>query len=313
MSQKDPYEILGVDRTASQDEIKRAYRRLAKEHHPDRNPDNPDAVRRFKEAQAAYEVLSDPQKRAQFDQFGAGGPAPNVHAWTASTGSPFDDAGFDVGAFGDLTSIFEQFFRRGSVGVHSRPQTNVRRQAAPRGSDLEHTIQIGFDEAVRGTTRTVRLADPTGATHEIDVRIPAGVREGQRIRLRGQGHPGPGGRGDLLIRCEIGAHPYFRREGRDVYLDLPLSIREAALGTRVEIPTPDGTTVLTVPAGTSSGARLRLRGRGIRATQSEPAGDMYAVVRIQVPREISPRARELFEELDQELNQAPRASVAWAQ
>ncbi len=310
MSERDPYQILGVSRTATQDEIKRAYRRLAKEHHPDRNPDDKGAEQRFKEVQAAYEVLGDPQKRAQYDRFGAGGPAPNVREWNMG-GSPFEDVRVDFGSMGDLTSIFEQFFSRGRGGSGRGPR--ARRSApARKGADIEHVVEISFEEAAQGTRREVLLRTADGATDRIEVRIPAGVTDGQRIRVRGQGQEGAGGRGDLMIRCLVRPHAYFRREGLDVLLDLPLTFAEATLGARVEIPTPDGPTVLSVPAGTSSGAKLRLRGRGMKNERSGQRGDMYAVVRVQVPREVSDEARALIDQLDGALKQQPRAFLSWA-
>lgn len=308
MGTKDPYEILGVSRSATPEEIKRAYRRLAKQYHPDHNPNDKSAERRFKEVQAAYEVLGDPERRAQFDRFGAGGPAPDVHAWSTWQGSPFEDIRVDFGSLGDLTSIFEEFFSR---GAGERPVRRAARRPRERGADLEHSVQLSFEEAARGTVRSLVL-ESDGQREHIEVRIPAGVRDGQRIRVRGQGQPGAGGRGDLLIRCQVQPHPYFRREGLDILLDLPLSFAEAVRGARVEIPTLDGPTVLTVPPGTSGGTKLRLRGRGLRDPRSGQVGDMYALVRIRVPKELSPRARELLSELERELGQQPRADVPWS-
>ncbi|MHC4091926.1 MAG: DnaJ domain-containing protein, partial [Planctomycetota bacterium] len=207
MKQKDPYEILGVSRTAAPPEIKRAYRRLAKESHPDRNPGNKAAETRFKEVQAAYEVLGDPERRQQYDRFGAGGPPPDFQTWTTGGPSPFEGVQFDFGG-GDLSSIFEQFFRRPGTRGRSRRAAGRPR---PRGADLEHTIDLGFDEAVRGTSREIRLqaAGSNAHTQRIEVRIPAGVADNQRVRVKGKGHEGPGGSGDLMIRCRVRPHPYF--------------------------------------------------------------------------------------------------------
>ncbi len=314
MTSKDPYEILGVRRSASQDEIKKAYRRLAKQHHPDRNPHDKSAEERFKEVHAAYEVLGDPQRRTQYDRFGAGGPAPDVHTWSTS-GTPFDDVRFNVSGFGDLTSIFEQFFAN-ARGPRPRPTRGKRRAAqreAPRGPDLETTIDLTFDEALRGTTRELVLA--AGPTPEqratIRFRVPPGVEDGQRIRVRGQGQDGPGGRGDLLIACCVRPHPFFRRDGRDLLLDLPLTFAEATRGAKVEIPTLEGPMVLTVPPGTASGTKLRLRGRGVRDPQGAAVGDLYAIVRIQPPSELSAHARELLAALERELDQHPRQRLGW--
>jgi len=306
MSNKDPYEILGVPRSAKQDEIKKAYRRLAKQHHPDRNPNDKTAEKRFKEVQAAYEVLGDSQRRAQYDRFGAGGPAPDIHAWTAD--SRFQDVPFGFGSVDDLTGIFEQFFSRGV----RRPRRRSAARSMPRGSDIEHIVELAFDEAIRGTERDVVLATDGGnqSREQIRFHVPAGVSDGQRIRLRGKGQDGPGGRGDLMVKCCVRPHPTFRRDQLDILLDVPLTFPEAALGAQVEIPTPDGTTVVKVPAGTSGGTKLRLRGRGVRDERTGRTGDLYAVVRILAPRNLSPHARELLQELDQELGQHPRRDHA---
>lgn len=310
MPSKDPYEILGVAREASQEQIKRVYRRLAKEYHPDRNPGDKSAEQRFKEVQAAYEVLGDPQRRAQYDRFGAGGPAPEFHTW--STRAPEDSAGFhfDFGSLGDLTSIFEQFFQRGPGGVRSSARRTRAVDNGPPGGDLEHTIEISLEESVRGTRREVVLHGQDGLQRErIEVRIPPGVADGQRIRVRGKGQPGPGGRGDLLIVCRVRPHPYVQREGFDLLVDLPLSFAQAALGTTAEVSSLDGVIRVKVPAGTSSGARLRLRGRGVRDPRTGQVGDLFAVVKIVVPRTLSPRARQLIEQLEAELKDKARADV----
>jgi curved DNA-binding protein len=310
MSHKNPYEILGVSRDASPDEIKRAYRRLAKQYHPDRNPGNKGAEAKFKEMQAAYEVLGDQSRRAQYDQFGAGGPRPDFHTWTTGGASPFEGFEFDFGSMGDLSSVFEQFFRRPDRAGRAR---RAARRPAPRGADLEHTIELTFEEAARGTSREIRLASgsPKAGSERIEFRIPAGVSDGQRIRVRDKGHEGPGGRGDLMIRCHVRPHRYFRREGSDILLDLPLSLAEAARGTKIDIPTLDGITRVTIPPGTSGGTRLRLRGKGIRAPHASAPGDMYVITRVVVPRELSPRATELLDELAKELQQRPREGLGW--
>lgn len=301
MRTKDPYEILGVPRNASQEEIKRAYRRLAKENHPDRNPGNPQAGERFKEVQAAYEVLGDAGRREQFDRFGAGGPPPDFRAWDSVQGGPAGDAGFD---FGDLNSIFEQFFSQSRAGRSPRRRAPARPPA--RGADLEYEVEITFEESLRGTTRELRLAlGPE--TERIQFRIPRGVADGQRIRLAGRGHPGPGGRGDLIIHVRVHEHPLFRREGLDLLLDLPLRLSEAALGAKIEIPTLDGPTRLTIPPGTASHTRLRLRGKGVHDERSGRTGDLYVIARIVPPRRVTDEQRTLLERLDRLDPTNPRA------
>ncbi len=308
---KDPYEILGVGRSASPEEIKQAYRRLAKKYHPDRNPGDRTAESRFKDLQAAYEVLGDPRRRADYDRFGAGGPRPDFRTWGPANGVHVEGIHLD---FGDLSSVFEQFFSRGGTATR-------RRRAARSGSarndeafpvDLEQELPLSFEEAARGCTREIRLGSLSGGHAErLDVRIPAGVSDGQRIRIAGHGHVGPAGRGDLYIRCRIRPHPYFQRDGLDVSLELPLTIAEAVLGTKIDIPTLDGPTRLIVPPGTSSGARLRLRGRGVREARSGQTGDLYAIVRIVVPRSVSPEAAELLRRADELISMNPRAGLAW--
>lgn len=306
----DPYEILGLTRSASQDEIKRKYRELAKRFHPDRNPNDKSAERKFKEVQAAYEVLGDAQRRAQFDRFGAGGPKPDFQTWQGGGrgggNGVHESVNVEFGDFGDLSSIFEQFFSRGGA-ARPRGRRGAPAGTMPRGADLTTEVMIGFEEAAKGATREIVVSSETGAHGErISFRVPSGVTDGQKIRIREKGQAGPGGRGDILVDVRIAPHPYFRREGLDILLDLPLTLSEALLGARVEIPTLEGPTLLSIPPGTSSHAKLRLRGKGIHDARSGQVGDMYAVIRVDVPREISPKARELVNSLSSELSQQPR-------
>lgn len=319
MSAKDPYEILGVARTASADEIKRAYRRLAKQFHPDHNPGDKSAERRFKEVQAAYEVLGDADRRQQYDRFGAGGPRPHFEQWSAGgAGGMPGGASVNFGGFGDLADIFEQFFNRGggAVGGAARARGGRRGGGAttrPRatGENVEHELAISFNEAARGAKRQIELSDGGAVPERIEVRIPAGIEDGQRIRLAGRGQAGPGGRGDLFIRCRVTPHAYFRREGRDVLLDLPLTVPEAISGARVDIPTLDGVMRLTVPPGASSGTRLRLRGKGAGDPHGGEMGDMYAVIRIVVPRDATEALRAWVTEHAAEFGGNPRAGLGW--
>ncbi len=295
MEPKDPYEILGVSRSATADDIRRAYRRLAMKHHPDRNRGDARAEQAFKQVQAAYEILGDPERRAAYDRFGAGGPAPAYESWSVG-----NDAGaeFDFRNFGDLNSVFEQFFRRASQGPRTRRGGT---RAAPRGADVEHVIELTLEESIRGTTREVALRDGDNHTERIEFKVPPGVSDRQRIRLRERGQAGPGGRGDLLIICHVKPHATLRRDGLDLLLDVPVSFPEAALGARVEIHTLDGPALLTVPPGTSSGTRLRLRGQGVRDPRTGSAGDLYAIIRVTTPRQLSDRARALIEQLAEEI------------
>lgn len=310
MNQPDPYEILGVTHDASQDEIKSAYRRLAKKYHPDRNQGDKQSEARFKEVQAAYEVLGDPKRREQYDRFGAGGPIPEYQTWASS--GPHETGGvhFDFGDLGDLSSIFEQFFHRGPTRG-ARRTTRTTRRAAHRGPNLEYAVDITLREAARGTKREVVLkATGNGTAERIEFRIPAGVQDGQKIRLRGKGQDGPGGRGDLIITCRVLPHHKLRRDGLNLYTDATISFPQAALGTRIEVPTLDGTSVVTVPPGTSGGATLRLRGQGIHDQRTGKTGDLFVNIRIAVPKSLTPRAREIIEQLAAELDGVPGESVS---
>ncbi|MFQ5489476.1 MAG: DnaJ C-terminal domain-containing protein [Phycisphaerae bacterium] len=305
MAMRDYYEVLGVSKSATADQLKRAYRQLAKKYHPDRNPEDASAETKFKEVQTAYEVLKDPQKRAHYDRFGpaaAGDWRTNqtgqkVYTW--SEGGPeisYDDLGDLFSAFrgfgdqgNDGGNPFADLFRRGG---RSRPP------AARRGQDLERPVNLSFEQAAKGTTVEVDIVDGRGRRQTLDVKIPAGVEQGQRIRLKGKGQPGQAGGppGDLYLAVAVRPHPHFRREGKDLFIDVPLTIAEASLGAKVDIPTLDGTVSLTVPPGTGGGARLRLAGRGIGPADG-PAGDLYAVVRVAAVKAPNERQRKLLEEL----------------
>ncbi|MFN0137179.1 MAG: DnaJ C-terminal domain-containing protein [Phycisphaerae bacterium] len=319
MTTKDPYNILGVARGASADDIKRAYRKLAKQHHPDRNPGDESAERKFKEIQAAYEVVGDPERRTQYDRFGAGGPPPQYQQWGGAQGrSPFgQDVQFNFNGMGDLSDIFEQFFNRGGGGARSRtarrggashrqPPTPPPQPTTP----IEHELTISFSEAVRGATRRIDLRRSDGQLVRLDVKIPAGIDDGQSIRVTSRGQPQLEGVGDVLIRCRVAPHPHFRREGLDLVLDLPISVPEAILGARVDIPTLDGEMRLTVPAGATSGMRLRLRGKGIRNARGD-AGDLYASLRVMTPREVSDELRAAVTEHAAAFGGSPRDGLAW--
>jgi curved DNA-binding protein len=296
---RDYYETLGVDRDASEEDIRRAYRRLARENHPDVNK-QAGAEDRFKEISEAYEVLRDPEKRERYDRLGANwragddvSGAPGFDGFGQSGG--FRDVRVDFGGGDDFSDFFESIFG----GSRGRTRTGQRfREYATRGSDHEATIELSLEEAARGGRRRVSLAD--GRSYEVN--IPAGVRDGQRIRLAGEGDSGAGGgpSGDLYLRVHVRPHPRFRVEGRDLRVDLPVAPWEAALGAEVEVPTLDGRTRVRVPPGSSTGRTLRLRGQGM------PGGDLYAEVKIMVPKKLSRAERELFERLAEVSDFDPR-------
>jgi curved DNA-binding protein len=306
---EDYYEALGVSREASEDEIRRAYRSLARRYHPDVNKD-PGAEDRFKQISEAYEVLRDPEKRERYDRLGASWRSgQDVSADPGfeqgfQAGNGFGDIGFDLG--GDrFSDFFEGFFgRRGARGARTTGRPGFEGFTI-RGSDQEATLELALEEAARGGKRWISLGD--GRSIEVD--IPRGVRDGQRIRLAGEGgrSTGGGAAGDLYLRVRLKPHPRFRVEGRDLYADLPVAPWEAALGAEVPMPTLDGDARVKVPPGSSTGRRLRLRGQGLPGTGSSKAGDLYAIVTIRVPKKLTKRERELFERLASVSKFNPRA------
>lgn len=277
----DPYAILGVAKTATEDEIRAAYRKLAKQHHPDLNPGKPEAEERFKAISSAHALLSDPDKRARFDRGeidASGAERPPERRYYRDFGQGgeqqkyYSDSGFDPE---DLASIFGQAFGgRGERGFSAR------------GRDARYALTVDLLDAANGATR--RLTLPDGRT--LDVNIPAGIQDGQVLRLAGQGGQGLGGgpAGDALIEIAIAPHPLFQREGNDIVVELPVSLQEAVLGAKVPVPTIKGTVNLQIPAHSSSGARLRLKGRGIAG------GHQYVKLKIVLPTEPEPELEEFL-------------------
>lgn len=285
---KDYYETLGVPRSASADEIKKVYRQLAKKHHPDVNKGNKSAEDKFKDISAAYEVLGDPDKRKQYDQFGQwsqqGGFDPRHQArrtwsWTSGGGEEGPPPDLDLGdIFGDL---FGMSGRRSEGGRRSERRSERR--------DLHSSLQIGFEEAVRGAERRLTL-NRGGREEKIDVKIPAGVRDGGKIRLASKGEEG----GDLLIEIRVAPHPDFSRDGDDLCVEVPITITEAALGVSVKVPTLEGPVNLKIPAGTCSGQRLRLAGKGVVHLGHKGRGDQYVVVKIVAPKNVDEASKDLL-------------------
>jgi curved DNA-binding protein len=309
---RDFYEALGVERGASPDEIQRAYRKLARTFHPDVNKD-PSAEERFKEVSEAYDVLSDPETRRRYDAFGhdfrkvpegvdpdtwaraqAGGPGSGRRATGAGRGrtGAGDGVWFSSG-FGDDDIDIDDLFG----GMFSGRSRGDRSRGPIAGADQEAEVTISVEEAYHGGKRSITVSG-AGGERTLDVTVPAGVTDGQRIRLAGQGGQGGGGgrRGDLYLVVRLAPHPRFRVEGHDIYVDLKLAPWEAALGASVAVDTPGGEAKLRVPAGTSSGKRLRLRGRGLPKRRGG-AGDLFAEVRITVPPKLTAEERRLFQEL----------------
>ncbi len=315
MEFRDYYEILGVPRDATQDEIKRAYRKLARKYHPDVSEEG-DAEHRFKELGEAYEVLKDPEKRAAYDQLGANWQAGQQFepppGWDA--GFEFSGGGFTDGDASAFSDFFESLFGHGGF---SRSGPMGGRQAFhARGQDHHARVLIDISDAFEESTRTITLHSPevddTGHVvsreRKLKVRIPRGVRQGQRIRLAGQGSrgQGEGEAGDLYLEIDFAPHPFYRVEGKDIYLDLPVTPWEAALGRKVKTPTPSGTVDLTIPAGASSGQKLRLKGRGI---PSDPPGDVYVTLRIEAPVPRTDQQRALYEQMEKEMSYNPRSQM----
>lgn len=319
MEFKDYYDILGVNNDASAAEIKAAYRKLARKYHPDVSKEE-DAEQHFKEVSEAYEVLKDSEKRAEYDQLRAhrqgGGDFEPPPGWESS--APFSGGGYTDASGRDFSEFFESIFGGGMGGARSgfREHTGGgfhRGGFAARGEDVHHRLPIFLEEAFSGCEKNISLqvpeAGPDGRvvrrTRTLKVKIPAGVREGQNIRLRGQGAPGIGGgpAGDLFLEMQIAPHPHFRLDGRDVTLTLPVTPWEAGLGARVAVPTLSGPVNVTIPAGSGQGKRLRLKGKGL---PGQPPGDQYVVLEIQMPPSHTERSKALLRELAEEVPFNPR-------
>ena len=317
MEFKDYYEIIGVNRDATQDEIKRAYRKLARKYHPDVSKEA-DAEARFKELGEAYEVLKDPEKRTAYDQLGANwkagqdfNPPPD---W--DQGFEFHGGGFTGADAEHFSDFFESLFGRGGMGggvggnmgggryadMGGGYSRQAYRDYHARGEDTHASVMIDLEDAYRGATRSLSLkhtemgADgrPRAKERTLNVRIPKGVRQGQHIRLAKQGSPGigKGEAGDLYLEVQFHPHPFYKVEGKDVYLDLPVAPWEAALGANVKVPTPTGAVDMKIPANSSGGRKLRLKGRGI---PSEPPGDLYVVLQIALPKADNDATKQAYE------------------
>ena len=341
---QDYYETLGVSRDASQEQIHAAYRKLARKYHPDINKSS-DAEDKFKHIGEAYEVLRDPEKRKRYDALGqnwkAGqeftpppgweffnfGAGPRSGSRTRPGGNGYGYRifdGFGDSPFSGFSDFFETLFGAGMGGFGGGGSTGRGRAQSLRGRDQEAEITIALEEAYRGTKRSLTLESrdarsgrPTGEARTLEVKIPAGTTDGQRLRLRGQGGPSgsgiPGGRtaadgampGDLYLRVRIAAHAVFRLNGADLELDAPVTPWEAALGARIEVPIIGGKASVKLQPGTQSGRRLRLRGKGF-PKKSGGHGDLYVRIRVEVPKQLSARERQLFEELSKNSKFNPR-------
>ncbi|MBO9668001.1 MAG: DnaJ domain-containing protein [Bdellovibrio sp.] len=307
MSKKDFYSLLNVSRTATADEIKKSYRKLAMQYHPDKNPGDKKAEEKFKELSEAYEVLSDPKKREMYDQFGhagaqggfgAGGPFGGAggfggfggnHGGGSQSGDPFQDIFGDV--FGDIFG--------GTRGTGAGAGPRARRPT--KGTDLRYTLNVSFEESAIGTEKVISFMRQRGSKEEsakLSVNVPAGVKEGQRLKLSGEGDAGTSGQaGDLYVIISVQEHPLFKRADNDVTLDLPISYTYAILGTNIEVPTLTGKAMIRIPPGTHSGQIFRLKGKGFPKIGGFGSGDMLVRILVDTPSHISNRHKELIEEL----------------
>lgn len=309
---KDLYEVLEVSRGASSDEIQKAYRELARKYHPDLNQEDRNAKAKFQEVQSAYEVLNDADKRRKYDQYGHS--FENMGGGGGGGGgaqSPFGNVDFEDilrsqgGGAGGFSDLFKQF--TGGGGPSGR-----RQQAAPqRGGDLRHEVLVPFETGVLGGELPVGIVEPNGTKKTISIKIPAGISDGKKIRLRGQGEKPRGvPPGDLLVTVKIGSHACYRRSGNDLEVTVPITLLEAAEGGAVDVPTPKGTISLKIPANTSSGKRLRVRGLGIETADGKK-GDLFAEVQIVLPEVLDDAALELIRQLEKDRSQDPRTELQW--
>jgi curved DNA-binding protein len=329
MADRDYYEVLGVARDATPDQIKKAYRGQARKHHPDVNPGDKKAEEMFKEAQSAYDVLSDPEKRALYDRYGtaafegmgATGPRTRASEWTARHAGPgaetfdfsqFFGPGFDPeggtlgGAGAEGTGLFDDLIGR-IRGSRSSRRTGARR----RGRPIEAHLVIPFEAAVKGGETTIEVQRSDGRHERLSVKIPPGTEPGARLRLRGQGEKldENAEAGDLIVTVSVDPHPYFTREGRDLLLDVPVTVDEAILGAKIDVLTLNGLKILAIPPGSSSGQKLRLRGQGVPAYGDKPAGDLFVLIKVLVPKSVDDRSRELIKEFADRNRMNPREGL----
>ena len=310
MRKPDPYNVLGVDRSASEQDVKKAYRRLARRHHPDVNKSSKDAETKFKEIQEAYEILSDSEKRRNYDAFGHAGVNGSFNNFSSPGGAGpffgqrFGRSGVNFGSFygnpqsgqfqhgfsssSTLEDMISELFR----GASGR---RVRKPGPEAGNDLEHNLSIGFEQAYTGSWISISVMN-----RNIDVHIPPGVDTGSKIRVSGHGTRGVRGgpSGNLILNINVKPHPFLRREGLHIHVTVPISIGEAILGAEVEIPGPEGNLFLKIPPGTQSGTVFRFKGKGFSSLKNGERGNLYATAHIQVPDKLDPTSRELVNELE---------------
>ncbi|MCR9161956.1 MAG: DnaJ C-terminal domain-containing protein [Nannocystaceae bacterium] len=317
---KDLYETLGVGRKASASEIKKAYRSLTRKYHPDKNPGDKAAEERFKAVSSAYDVLSDTERRANYDEFGdmsltQGFDAQRARAYKANQERAYAGTGFGGGGFGMDESIFENVGDAkatsfddllGRLFGGGRVRSTPSQPRARRGADISGDISVSFNDALHGTTVPLRIDSADGGMSTLDVKVPAGMKSGGKLRLRGKGGAGSPP-GDIILTVKVGSHKLLSREGNDLRLRLPVTALEAYRGGPLDVPTPWGTVTVKLKPGSQSGQTLRLRGRGVRPSGKQPAGDLLVTLDVKLPEEGDERLLELLTELQGSAN--PRASL----
>lgn len=315
-TKRDYYEILGIDRSADASAIKKAYRKLAKKYHPDTNKDHPDAEQKFKEVTEAYSVLSDPEKKKMYDQFGHaafdgadrgayGGQGP-FYRQSGPNGA-YQEYHFTSGNMDDMGDFFDDIFGNIFHGKRNGGFTDgfgggfTGRSRAVKGSDITAEVTVGFDEAAFGCEKRITLQDASGVSHTLQVHIPAGIDTGKSIRLRGKGMPGNGGGepGDLLLKVQVGTKPGYERKGTDLYTSVRIPFTTAVFGGEAMVPTLYGNVICKIKEGTQSGSKIRLRGKGI-VSMKDPSvrGDQYVTIQIDVPRHLNEEAKKKLKEFE---------------
>lgn len=326
---RDYYKILGVSKNASKEDIKKAYRSLARKYHPDLNPDDKMAEEKFKELQEAHEVLSDEEKRKTYDMFGsaefrpggqttwrrAGDPGGSSYQYTYSSKDfpGFEDIFKDIFGFrGDPRA--RRGAGRGAGGTFRDIFTYASREKPTKGKDLEYQIEIDFNTAIKGGVRDISISRQklnNVITEKLSVKIPPGVATGSKIRVQGKGESGGrGDKGDLYLRIKVKPHPIFKRKQDDIYLELPITYYEAALGKQVDVPTIDGTAKVSIPSGVQNGTKLRLKGKGVQNVKTKARGNQYVEIKIVMPDNIKESDKELFEKLAESNPYDPRTKFS---
>lgn len=322
-STKDYYKLLGISKTASKDEIKKAYRKLARKYHPDHNPDDKTAEEKFKEIQEAHEVLSDEEKRKAYDMFGSAEFRPGGRTTWKRPGEEQKgyEYSYNSSDFPGFEDIFKDIFGFGGDQRRGRSRgdsfrdifSQTARESPRKGRDLEYQIGIDFDTAIKGGVRDISISRQRQdgvTTEKLSVKIPAGLKTGSKIRVQGKGETGArGGKGDLYLRVKVKPHPLFKRKNDDIYVEVPVTIYEAALGKNIDVPTIDGTAKVSIPKGVQSGTKLRLKGKGVPNLKTKARGDQYVTIKIAMPDKIDERELKKFEELAESSTYNPRADL----